>query len=86
MMMIQRTALALMLGLCGALPALADESSARACEMYKERLKKYQREGVMGYNLLTGRSEKMDPRQAREVIEDTRENIQIFCNEMGVVR
>lgn len=85
-MMIQRTALVLLLGLCCALPAQSDEDSARACEMYKERLKKYQREGVMGYNLLTGRTEKMDARQAREVIEDTRENVKIFCNDMGVVR
>ena len=85
-MIIQRLSLALLLGLCSVLPAQADDSDKRACEMYKERLKKYQREGVMGYNLLTGRTEKMDARQAREVIEDTRENINIFCNASGVVR
>ena len=85
-MLIRRFSLALLLGLCSVLPVQANDSDKRACEMYKERLKKYQREGVMGYNVLTGRTEKMDARQAREVIEDTRENVRILCNEMGVVR
>jgi len=84
--MTKRIILALLLGLSSIPPAQADDSDKRICEMYKERLKKYQREGVMGYNVLTGRTEKMDARQAREVIEDARENVKIFCDEMGVVR
>lgn len=77
---------ALLLGLFCVTSVQADDADQRLCQMYKERLKKYEREGMMGYNLVTGRAEKMDSRQAREVIADTRENVKIFCNEMGVVR
>ena len=50
------------------------------CERYKERLKQYEREGVQGINPATGKVEKMEASQAREVIQDTKENIKLFCN------
>ncbi len=55
------------------------EERKEACKEYRERLKKYQREGVLGINPLTGEVRKMDKEQAREVIEDTKENIKLFC-------
>lgn len=82
---INAAALGLTLAL-GCAPAQADELRQRLCEQYRERLKSYQLDGVWRYDPATGRREKMDVREARKVIEDTRESVKIFCNEQGVVR
>lgn len=79
------TALGMTLAL-GSASAGADELRQRLCEQYRERLKSFQLDGVWRYNPATGRREKMDVREARKVIEDTRESVKIFCNEQGVVR
>lgn len=84
--MIRRILPCLLMGLLSVSHAQATESDERLCKMYRERLQKYQKEGVMGINVITGRTQKMDARQAREVMEQTRENIRIFCNPSGVVR
>jgi len=57
-----------------------DDRDKKTCEMYRERLKKYEKEGVTGINPMTGKVQKMDKKQAEEVIKDTKENIQVFCD------
>ncbi|PTU73760.1 hypothetical protein [Pseudomonas mangrovi] len=85
----RKTTTAAVLGLLlalGCAPAQADELRQRLCELYRERLKSYQLDGVWRQDPATGRREKMDAREARAVIEDARESVKIFCNEQGVVR
>lgn len=57
-----------------------EEKKNSACEMYKQRLEKYEKEGVKGFNTSTGKIEMMKGQAAREVINDTKENVEIFCN------
>ena len=85
----RKTTTAAVLGLLlalGCAPAQADELRQRLCELYRERLKSYQLDGVWRQDPATGRREKMDAREARAVIEDARQSVKIFCNEQGVVR
>jgi hypothetical protein len=85
----RRTTTAAVLGLLlalGCAPAQADELRQRLCELYRERLKSYQLDGVWRQDPATGRREKMELREARKVIEDTREKVKTLCNEQGVVR
>jgi len=49
------------------------------CDDYRKRLAKYEREGVMGVDMQTGKIRKMEGEAAREVIDDTRETMQIVC-------
>ncbi len=49
------------------------------CTKYKNRLKKYLSEGVMGINPATGKLEKIEGKQAEDVINDTKENVEILC-------
>lgn len=76
---------ALLLG-SGSLQAAPSDLGQRLCQAYKERLKRYQLEGVKSYDLLTGKTRKLDAREARTIIEETREYMKIFCDEQGVVR
>ncbi len=67
-------------------PVLASRSSdQKMCDMYKKRLTKYNREGVMGINPITGQTKKMSRSAARSVIQDTKENIKIFCSYKSIL-
>lgn len=55
------------------------EENKRICERYKKRLDKYKREGVMGYNTLTGKTQKMTGQAKQEVIQNTQDTVDIFC-------
>ncbi|MCU7846159.1 MAG: hypothetical protein KZQ93_20170 [Candidatus Thiodiazotropha sp. (ex Monitilora ramsayi)] len=59
---------------------IAQKGEDPLCKKYKDRLKKYQAEGVMGINPATGKLQKMKGKQAQDVIKDTKENISILCN------
>lgn len=64
-------------------PTTNDVTEARnedpLCTKYKDRLKRYQDEGVMGINSATGKLEKMTGEQAEDAIKDVKENIEILC-------
>lgn len=68
-------ALALGLGFSGVVHA----GDKEMCEKYQARLKKYETEGVMGINPSTGEKKKMEGQAAKDAIDDTKENIKIFC-------
>ncbi len=50
------------------------------CERYKERLKKYETEGVMGINPATGKLQQMTGEDAKWEMENTRQNVELFCD------
>jgi hypothetical protein len=67
-------------------PVLASRSSdQKMCDMYKKRLTKYNREGVMGINPMTGQTKKMSRSATRSVIQDTKENIKMFCSYKSIL-
>jgi hypothetical protein len=58
----------------------ADESSQDPdCTRAKNKLEKYQREGVMGINPSTGKLEKMKGEAAEQVIQNAKDDVEIFC-------
>jgi hypothetical protein len=50
------------------------------CEEYKKRLAKYQREGVLGINPITGQRKMMQGEGKRQAIENARTSVEIFCS------
>ena len=49
------------------------------CNRYKERLEKYEREGIMGLDSATGRIVKMEGEVAEIAMQGARDNVEIFC-------
>ncbi len=49
------------------------------CNKYKERLKKYETEGVLGVDAATNKIIKMEGEAAEMVIQGARDNVEIFC-------
>lgn len=51
------------------------------CAKYKKRLETYIREGVMGINPTTGKLQKITGKAAEEIIQNTKDDVELFCND-----
>ena len=50
------------------------------CEKYQQRYAAYQKEGIKGVNLTTGKTQKLTGAAARNALQGTKENVELFCH------
>ena len=49
------------------------------CEKYKARYSRYQKKGIQGINVVTGKKQKLTGTAARNALKDAKENVELFC-------
>ena len=50
------------------------------CNRYKERYERYKREGILGYNVVTGQKRMMTKSEEKYWLKSTKENMEIMCS------
>lgn len=50
------------------------------CNRYKEKYERYKREGILGYNVVTGQKRMMTKSEEKHWLKSAKENMEIMCS------